>query len=175
VTSVYQSHPIFEFCNMPDGIRKISLIMIKWRRLAGIEMKYKKALESLADKYHLQFIYAFGSRAKEVLHQVEEKRSQSNPSKSDLDIGIKPEKPLNVQEKVKIAIILEDLFDVPRVDVVEIPEAPITLALEIVQGELLYACDENFEAEYQLYIMSRAADLMPFERLKQKALLGIEI
>lgn len=120
-------------------------------------------------------IYAFGSRAKEIFHIIHQKKHQPPATKSDLDIGIKPEKPLNVQEKVKIAIILEDLFSVPKVDVVEIPEAPINLALEIVQGELLYACDEDFEAEYQLYIMSRAADLMPFERLKQKTILGIEI
>ena len=136
-------------------------------------MKYKKGLESLADKYHLQLIYAFGSRAKEVLHRVKEKRSPSASSKSDLDIGIKSEKRLNVEKKVEIAIFLEDLFDVPRVDVVEISEAPIALALEIVQGELLYAYDANFEAEYQLYIMSRAADLLPYERLRQKTILGI--
>jgi len=147
--------------------------MIKWLRLVGIEMKYKKALKSLADKYHLQLIYAFGSRAKEVLHRVEEKSSQSAPSKSDLDIGIKSEKRLSVEKKVEISVFLEDLFDVPRVDVVEIPEVPIALALEIVQGELLFARDVNFEAEYQLYIMSRAADLLPYERLRQKTVLGI--
>lgn len=149
--------------------------MIKYVLSIGIRMNYKAKLASLADEFNLQVIYAFGSRAKEVLHRVEEKGSQSAPSKSDLDIGIKPEKPLTVQEKVKIAIFFEDLFDVPKVDVVEIPEAPIILALEIIKGELLYACDENFEAEYQLYIMSRAADLMPFERLKQKTILGMEI
>ena len=138
-------------------------------------MNYKAKLASLAHEFNLQLIYAFGSRAKEIFHIIHQKKHQPPATKSDLDIGIKPEKPLNVQEKVKIAIILEDLFSVPKVDVVEIPEAPINLALEIVQGELLYACDEDFEAEYQLYIMSRAADLMPFERLKQKTILGIEI
>jgi predicted nucleotidyltransferase len=149
--------------------------MIKYVLSIGIRMNYKAKLASLADEFNLQVIYAFGSRAKEIFHIVHQKKHPPATAKSDLDIGIKPEKPLTVQEKVKIAIIFEDLFDVPRVDVVEIPEAPITLALEIVQGELLYAFDENFEAEYQLYIMSRAADLMPFERLKQKTILGMEI
>ena len=139
----------------------------------GIEMNYKKKIETLADKYQLQLIYAFGSRAKEILNTVEGKKSLSTTSNSDLDIGIKSEKPLSVQKKVEIAVFLEDLFDVPRVDVVEIPEAPVILALDIVQGELLYAQDENFEAEYQLYIMRKAADLMPYERLKQKIILGI--
>jgi predicted nucleotidyltransferase len=131
-------------------------------------------LASLADKYSFQVIYAFGSRAKEIFDIVHHKKSSPAASKSDLDIGIKPERPLNVQEKVNIAIFFEDLFDIPKVDVVEIPEAPISLALEIVRGELLYARDDDFEAEYQLYVMSRAADLMPFERLKQKTILGIE-
>jgi len=137
-------------------------------------MDYKKKLASLADKYSLQVIYAFGSRAKEIFNIVHHKKSLPAASKSDLDIGIKPEGPMNVQEKVNIAIFFEDLFDIPKVDVVEIPEAPIILALEIVLGELLYARDDDFEAEYQLYVMSRAADLMPFERLKQKTILGIE-
>jgi predicted nucleotidyltransferase len=149
--------------------------MIKYVLSIGIRMNYKAKLASLANEFNLQVIYAFGSRAKEIFHIIHQKKHKPAAAKSDLDIGIKPEKPLSVQEKVKIAIIFEDLFDVPKVDVIEIPEAPITLALEIVQGELLYACDENFEAEYQLYIMSRAADLMPFERLKQKTILGIEI
>ena len=149
--------------------------MIKYVLSTGIRMDYKARLASLADEFNLQVIYAFGSRAKEIFHIIHQEKHLPVAAKSDLDIGIKPGKPLTVQEKVKIAIIFEDLFDVPKVDVVEISEAPITLALEIVQGELLYACDENFEAEYQLYIMSRAADLMPFERLKQKTILGIEI
>ncbi len=137
-------------------------------------MNYKKKIESLADKYHLQLIYAFGSRAKEIFHIIHQNKHQATATNSDLDIGIKPEKSLNVQEKVKIAIFFEDLFDVPKVDVVEIPEAPLTLALEIVQGKLIYTSDENFEAEYQLFVMSKAADLMPFERMKQRSILGIE-
>lgn len=137
-------------------------------------MDYKTKIASLAEEFNLQVIYAFGSRAKEIYHIVHQKKPRPLSSKSDLDIGVKPEKPLTVQEKVKIAIFFEDLFDVSRVDVVVIPEAPIFLALEIVQGELLYARDENLEAEYQLYIMSRAADLMPFERLKHKMTLGME-
>ena len=135
-------------------------------------MNFKEKIKSLVNKYNLQLIYSFGSRAEEVYNLVEWKISQSSVSKSDLDIGIKSEKSLNIQEKVEIAVFFEDLFDVPKVDVVEIPEASAFLALEIVQGELLYANDETYEAEYQLYIMRRAADLMPYERMKQKLILG---
>jgi len=132
----------------------------------------KDEIVGLARKYQLQIIYAFGSRAKEIFGRVEGRRQRSSRLKSDLDIGIKPQRRLTVKEKVEIALFFEDLFDVPKVDVVVIPEAPPLLAYEIVSGELLYAMDENFEAEYQLYIMRRAGDLMPYESLKKEMILG---
>jgi len=132
----------------------------------------KKQIKILAEKYHLQLIYAFGSRAKEIFYKVEGKKHQVHDSKSDLDVGVKPERPLSVKEKVKIAVFFEDLFDLPRVDVVVISEASISLALEIVHGELLYTHNETYEAEYQLYIMRRAAELMPYEYQKKAIILG---
>jgi len=103
---------------------------------------------------------------------MEGKISSFSAGPSDLDLGIKSSKPLNVEEKVKIAIFFEDLFHLPRVDVVVIPEVPALLALEIVTGEILYVHDPTYEAEYQLYIMKRAADLLPHERTKQAMILG---
>jgi len=132
----------------------------------------KKQIKKLAETYGLQIIYAFGSRAKEILEVVEGKKLAASKTKSDLDIGIKPEKPLNIKEKVAIAIFFEDLFRLSKVDVVVIPEAPISLAFEIVKGEVLYAKDEKFEAEYQLTIMRMMADLMPHLRMKRKLILG---
>ena len=134
--------------------------------------KIKNELKQLAEKYSLQIIYAFGSRAKEALDLVEGKIKRLSKGISDLDIGIKPERRLNVEEKVEIALALEDIFDVSRVDLVVIPEVGVFLALEIVKGELLYAKDAVYEAEYQLYIMRRAAELIPYERMKQKMILG---
>jgi predicted nucleotidyltransferase len=127
----------------------------------------------MAGQYGLQIIYAFGSRAKEALEVVEGRLERLSPIPSDLDIGVKPESPLSVEKKVEIAIFFEDLFDLPRVDVVVLPEAPVSLAVEIITGEILYARDSTYEAEYQLYIMRMAADLLPYEREKQKMILGV--
>jgi len=132
----------------------------------------KEIIGQVAAKYGLQIIYAFGSRAKEALEVVEGRIERLSSTPSDLDMGVKPERPLTVQEKVEIAIFFEDLFDLPRVDVVVLPEAPVSLAAEIVLGEILYAKDSTYEAEYQLYIMRMAADLLPYERAKQKMILG---
>jgi predicted nucleotidyltransferase len=132
----------------------------------------KEKIEQIAAKYG-QIIYAFGSRAKEALEVVEGRIASLSSTPSDLDIGVKPERHLTVEEKVEIAIFFEDLFDLPRVDVVVLPEAPVSLAVEIVTGEILYARDSTYEAEYQLYIMRMAADLLPYERDKQKMILGV--
>ncbi len=132
----------------------------------------KGQVKDIASQYGLQIVYAFGSRAKEALDMVEGRIEQVSSKPSDLDIGVKPEKPLTVEEKVKIAILFEDLFNVSRVDVIVLPEAPVFLALEIVTGEVLYRQDSTYEAEYQLYIMRMAADLFPYEQVKQRMIMG---
>ncbi len=134
--------------------------------------KIKEQIKDIASQYGLQIIYAFGSRAKEALDMVEGRIKLVSSKPSDLDIGVKPEKPLTVEEKVKIAILFEDLFDVSRVDLIVLPEAPVFLALEIVTGEVLYRQDSTYEAEYQLYIMRMAADLLPYEQVKQRMIMG---
>lgn len=135
--------------------------------------RIKEQIREIAFRYNLQIIYAFGSRAKEAFDLSEGKIERFSSTPSDLDIGVKPERPLTVEEKVKIAILFEDLFDVFRVDLIVVPEVPIFLALEIVTGEILYMEDPTYEAEYQLYIMRQAADLLPYERMKQEMIMGV--
>jgi hypothetical protein len=132
----------------------------------------KEKIGQIAAQYALQIIYAFGSRAKEAREVVEGCIERLSSTPSDLDIGVKPERPLTVEEKAEIAIFFEDHFHLNRVDVVILPEAPVSLAVEIVLGEILYAEDSTYEAEYQLYIMRMAADLLPYEQAKQKMILG---
>jgi predicted nucleotidyltransferase len=125
-------------------------------------------IEKLAQKYGLEIVYAFGSRAKEIRRVVEGKQRNFSRSKSDIDIGIKPKKNLAVKEKAEIGVFFEDLFGVHRTDVVAIPDAPTPLAFAIVTGELLYAEDEKEEAEYQLMIMRTMADLQPHLAMRRK-------
>ena len=134
--------------------------------------KIREQIRDIAFQYGLQIIYTFGSRAKEALDLAEGRIERFSSTPSDLDIGVKPQKPLAVEEKVKIGILFEDLFDVPRVDLISLPEAPVFLALEIVTGEILYMQDSTYEAEYQLYIMRQAADLFPYEQMKERMILG---
>ncbi|MBM4352416.1 MAG: hypothetical protein FJ109_01250 [Deltaproteobacteria bacterium] len=83
-----------------------------------------------------------------------------------------PGRPLSIAEKVDLSTALEDLFSVPRIDLVSLPDADPFLALEIVKGELLHAADETFEAEYQLYIMRRADEFRHYREETLKQTLG---
>ena len=127
----------------------------------------KENLNEIAVKFDLDIIYTFGSHAKEVLEWVEGKGPTfSVPPLSDVDIGVKPslEVELSVKEKVHLALALEDLFSVNRVDLVVVTEADPFLAANIIRGERIYSKDEHEADEYDLYILRRAGDLVPLER-----------
>lgn len=133
----------------------------------------QRQIRKLARSHGLRLIYVFGSRAGEIMDMVKGKRHSLSPSRSDIDIGILSHRHLSVEDKVVIALFFEDLFAVAKTDVVELSEAPVSLAFEIIQGELLYAEDPDFEAEYQLHVLRMAADIMPYERKKREMVLGI--
>ncbi|MGC8720570.1 MAG: hypothetical protein ACP5TY_11250, partial [Thermodesulforhabdaceae bacterium] len=68
------------------------------------------------------------------------------------------------KQKVELMIALEDFFNVNRVDLVVITEADPFLALEVIRGELLYTKNPDDQAEYELFVLRRAADLMPYKK-----------
>jgi hypothetical protein len=87
-------------------------------------------------------------------------------SSSDVDIGIRPKQGLkpSTQDLVNLTVELEDLFGVPRVDLVLLPEADPFVALDIIRGELLYTEDPLDQAHYELFVLRRAGDLLPWKR-----------
>lgn len=130
-----------------------------------------EALSRLCEQFEVEILYVFGSRAQEALRFVLE--GQAIPSDArDLDIGALPRRPLSVRQKVALALALEDLFDVSRVDLVILPEADPFLAANIVRGERIYVRDPHQADEYELYILRRAGDLIPLERERLALLAG---
>jgi len=134
--------------------------------------KINGALIQIAKKYDLKLIYAFGSRSREALRVVTGKQQRLLSAMSDLDLAVKSGRTLSLNDKIEITGEFEELFSVLRVDLVILQEARAFLALEIIKGELLYAENPLMEAEYQLYVMRRAAELIPYERMKQQMIFG---
>ena len=136
-----------------------------------------ETIKDLCKKNGIADLYVFGSRSEEIVARLQGSSTiVSMHSASDVDIGAMPVhfSKFGPAERISLAIELEDLFDVPRVDVVLLPEADPYMALEIIRGELLYTDDPNRQARHELYILRRAGDLMPFKKLRMKMILEEE-
>ncbi len=134
-----------------------------------------ETLASIAQRYDISTIYAFGSRTFEVSAWIKGETVDIDCRGSDVDIGVlpRPKTQLPVQKKVQMAVDLEDLLGVCRVDLVALPGADPFLALDVIKGEIIY-CDElDAEAEYQLYVMRKTGDLAQYERERRSMILGI--
>jgi predicted nucleotidyltransferase len=124
--------------------------------------------------YGILGLYLFGSRGKEIAARVRGEPVGCGESDSDLDVGVHPDPDthLSAIDKVQLAQALEDLFAVPRVDLVVLLEADPFLAANIIRGERVYAKDDYQADEYDLYILRRAGDLAPLERERIALILG---
>lgn len=132
------------------------------------------ALESLCRQHGIHILYAFGSRGKEARIWMSQSATTLPLGASDLDIGVKPADALDVRRKVEIAVALEELFGVSRVDLVVLPEADPILAANVIRGERLFADDRYLADEYDLYILRRAGDLAFMERERETLVLGFK-
>jgi uncharacterized protein len=123
-------------------------------------------LKEIALRYGLEEVYAFGSRAKEVAARLRGDNVCAAHAESDLDIGVRTKlgPRLGPSERVKLALEIEDLLGAPRVDLVILQETDPFLAVEVIRGELLYAEDPDRQARYELYLLRRAGDLLPFKK-----------
>ncbi len=132
-----------------------------------------KDLENTAQIYGISEIYVFGSRMDEIARRISGEEVGSNFSTSDVDIGVESisGKRLTAKQKVQIAIQLEDLLKVSRVDLVVMSEVSPFLALEIINGRLLYCKDPDAQAEHELLILRRAGDLAYYERRRREAIM----
>ena len=134
-------------------------------------MRPVENLTHLCEAYKLLSLYAYGSRGTAASRFILSGKPMP-ASESDLDIGVLPEQPLSVKEKVQLTLELEALFNVSRVDLVVLPEADPFLAANIIRGERLYERDSYQADEYDLYILRRAGDLAPLEHERMALILG---
>lgn len=133
------------------------------------------ALAALAEDFELADVYVFGSREADFVQDTGSAERDLPPDiEPDLDIGVRPimGRRLSARRRAELVVALEDLFDVPRVDLVIVPEAPPFLALAVISGELIYCRDATDQAEYELYVLRRAGDLAPFEQERRASILG---
>jgi len=128
-------------------------------------------LQKICRGYNVTALYAFGSRAAELLRALEDDSYSFQSSVSDLDVGILTQSSFPVESKVGLTLDLENLFNAPRVDLVILQEADSFLAANIVRGERVYTADSYLADEYELFVLSRAGDLAELERERMAMIL----
>ena len=107
-------------------------------------------------------VYLFGSRTKGEEHP-----------RSDVDLAVLFDEPQTLSELVDLEIRFEDALGT-EVDLVDLGKARPFLALDAIRGERLYCRDSTRCDEFDLYVLRRAGDLLPFERERRRILLDPE-
>ncbi len=132
-----------------------------------------RLLQEICRRYDVADLYVFGSRAQEIEDLISGRQASLEQSTSDVDIGVLPatRAEWSAEKRVRLTIELEDLFQVERVDLVLLPEAEPYLALDIIRGALLYTRDPDSQARYELFVLRRAGDLMPFKKERMRMIL----
>lgn len=135
-------------------------------------MNRREALARLCEEADIQIVYAFGSRGRDAARWLSGELEALAPGPSDVDVAVKPARDLGAMEKSRLALGLEDLFGVARVDLVVLPEVGAFLAANAIRGERLFAQNQHAADEYDLYVLRRAGDLAPLERERQALIFG---
>lgn len=105
-------------------------------------------------------LYAFGSRTD----------GSARPD-SDLDVGVLYTSP----QPLETTVVLEEALHRATgaaVDLTDVSRAGAFLALAIVRGERLFAREPTAADHFELYVLRRAGDLLPFERERRALLLA---
>ncbi len=137
-------------------------------------MHFEDHLKALSARFDIVALYVFGSRATEIVSHLRGQEVSPEVPESDVDIGVQPAvgRRLAAEERVRLTLDLEDLLGVKRVDLIVLPEADPFLALDVVRGELLCCADPDAQAEEELYVLRRAADLAPYAHEGWRLILG---
>ena len=108
----------------------------------------------------IRAIYLFGSQA----------TGTARPD-SDVDVGVLYASPQPLARTLRLEDEIAQVLG-PKVDVVDVAASGAFLALEIVRGERVFCRDSTETDVFELYVLRRAGDLLPYE-LERQALLGL--
>ena len=105
-------------------------------------------------------VYLFGSHVKGEARED-----------SDLDLGVL----YRTRQPLEVTVALEQALEQAlcrRIDLVDVARVSAFLGLDIVRGERVFCRDAAEADQFELYVLRRAGDLLPFERQRQDMLMG---
>lgn len=119
----------------------------------------QQQLAALCRRFGVTSLYAFGSRGAELAARYAggiETAVSLLPADADIAVQPAPGTMRTSRDRVTLARELENLFQVPRVDLVILPEASVFLAANAIRGELLHCEDEDQQSREELLFLRRA-------------------
>lgn len=121
----------------------------------------KQSLRGIAERDRdICALYVFGSRIDGTAR-----------SDSDLDVGVLYGSRQSVERNLMLEEALHRATGM-RVDLVDASRATPYLALAVVRGDRIFARREVDADFFDLYVLRRAGDLLPFERARRALLLA---
>jgi len=134
-------------------------------------------LADICHRYGVTSLYVFGSRASEIAARVSGEQVVPVHPQSDGDFAVQVARISDLRGFTRGGLLmdLEELFELPRADLVVLNDVDPFIALEAVRGELLFCADPDQQAEEELFILRRAGDLEPFETERIRLMLAGEL
>lgn len=126
-------------------------------------MSAQERLDRICHQHGLLAVYLFGSRADDGLRIL---RGETVPREgSDLDIGIVFREPSRDPAGLSyLQVDLEDVFEPLRVDLVPLQRVDALFQFSAIDGHRVAVTDSYGADRYELYVMSRAEELLPIQR-----------
>lgn len=133
-----------------------------------LPVSMRGALADVAQRYGLDFVYAFGSQADMTAALVTTGALPSRPTRSDGDIGVvfagglPPAGRERAVTYARLHLELSDLLEPLRVDLVFLQEDHSVFQAEAIKGHCLHAASPDVRERYEEMTVRRAADFRPF-------------
>ncbi len=125
--------------------------------------KQKQKIREIAKQYRLKLVLLFGSQSENRTHE-----------ESDFDIAYLPDKPLGFEDEYRLNYEFTNVFQVDRVDTVDLGKAsPLLLYAIFRSPQALFQENELIFPLYQTYAFKKYIEAGPlyeekFRRLKEK-------
>lgn len=112
--------------------------------------KQEKKIIELAKKFHLRYIYLFGSQARGNIKPL-----------SDYDFAVKfnNRKKNHLKERLRLMSALTDILQEEKIDVIDIEDADLLLNFNIIKdGKMLYAKNKAEQVFDKFRVMQKYLD-----------------
>lgn len=121
----------------------------------NLTKKQKQELKKIAEKYKLNFLALFGSRA-----------SGSERKDSDYDIAYSPQEEFDYDREYFLGTELARVFQNPKIDTVSTKKSPPLLMREIAfNSKLLYERQKNSFDYFQMYAFKIYVEARPLFKM----------